>query len=135
MFIYKKLLSNPTVDSNFWRRAVEVYSILHVLGALYYFLKDNTSKGCTMGSKPFKSRMYKNSKNIHSNFLFYLCITMYNWPVSKISHQTIRIWIWLQNRFDPSVGILLARLMPLKGRNCKYCKLLEHFQWLPLDSF
>ena len=59
MFIYKKLLSNPTVDSNFWRRAVEVYSILHVLGALYYFLKDvqwvqNLSKvACTKIPKIF----------------------------------------------------------------------------------
>ena len=104
-------------------------------GGIILFLKDNASKGCTMGPKPFKSLIYKNSTNIFSNFLVLYLHFIYNWPVSKISHETMRIRIWLQNNVGPNVGILLARLMPLKGRNCKYCKLLEHFQWLPLDSF
>ena len=78
MFIYKKLLSNPTVDSNFWRRAVEVYSILHVLGALY-----NAPRTCN-GFKTFqKSHVQKFQKY---SFKLFVLLMYYNVQLASIKN-------------------------------------------------
>ena len=74
-----------------------MYSILHVLGALYYFLKDNTSKGCTMGTKSFKSRIYKNFKNIFSNFLVVLT---YAWAFYIVQLASIKNISWNYENMD-----------------------------------
>ena len=54
-------------------------------GGIILFLKDNTSKGCIMGPKLFKSRIYKNSKNIFSNFLVLLTFHVQLASIKNIS--------------------------------------------------